>query len=108
MRWRNEEEGKALCVPAAQAGGPTETWQEEEEDRAGWSQPSAPGTTALNLPWTGETCQTETGEDTEEQQGETERAGEERQREETGEVRKHSKTAGRGETFVLNTLKSCN
>lgn len=62
-------------LPAAQACGLTETWLAEGEDRAGWSQPSAPGTTALNLAWGGEAYCPQTGgtaEPTDERQRETE------------------------------------
>ncbi len=61
-------------LPAAQACGLTVTWLAEGEDRAGWSQPSAPGTSALNLAWGGEAyCpQTGTAEHTDERQRATE------------------------------------
>lgn len=73
-------------VPAAQACGLTHTWL-AAEDTAGWSQPSAPGTTALNLAWTGEAYCPQTG--TGEQKEEHQRRGEERtgEREEEEETR---------------------
>lgn len=90
-------------LPAAQACGPTETWLAEGEDRAGWSKPSAPGTTALNLAWGCEAyrSQTGTGEHTDERQrGRTgERVEERRERKKRRrqeEIRKHSKTIGNG------------
>lgn len=85
-------ERRKAPLPAAPACGLTVTWPAEGEDRAAWSRPSAPGTTALNLAWRGEAyCpQPGTGERTEEQQGEAE--GEKRRQ----EIRKHSHTARRG------------
>lgn len=66
-------------LPAARACGLTVTWLAEGEDRAE-SQPSAPGTTALNLAWGGEAyCpQTGTGGHTEEQQRQAEQNRRER------------------------------
>lgn len=85
-------------LPAAQACGLTVTWL-AEKDRAGWSQSSAPGTTALNLAWGGEAYYPQTGteEHTEKRQRETEEErGERKQRREEKkiEIRKHS--VGRG------------
>lgn len=79
-------------LPAAPACGLTVTWLAEGEDRAGWSQPSAPGTTALNLAWRGEAyCpQTGTGEHTEEQQREATQGGGEKRK----TKRRQEKTRG--------------
>lgn len=98
-------------LPAAPACGLTVTWLAEGEDRAGWSQPSAPGTTALNLAWRGEAyCpQTGTGEHTqrssrERQDRVEERRGrqeEDKKRQE--EIRKHSQTARRGWRHLIYT-----
>lgn len=52
--------GRKKLVPAAQACGPTNIWLAKREGRGGWSQPSAPGTTALRLAWTGEACSLQT------------------------------------------------
>lgn len=62
---RKKKEGP---LPAAQACGLRDTLLAEEEDSAGWSRPSAPGTTALNQAWGGEAgySQTGTGEHVEE------------------------------------------
>lgn len=66
--WGKEE--KEGPLPAAPACGLTAPWLVEGEDRAGWSQTSAPGTTALNLAWGGEACcpQAGTGDHTKQQQ----------------------------------------
>lgn len=69
---RRKKKGGPL--PAAQACSLRETWLAEEEDIAGWSQPSAPGTTALNVAWADEAYwpQTGTGKHTGQQQREAE------------------------------------
>lgn len=57
----NGERGRTGPLPAAPACGLAVTWLAEGEDRAGWSQPSAPGTTAPSLAWRGEACRSQTG-----------------------------------------------
>lgn len=57
----NEETGRTGPLPAALACGLSVTWLAEGKDRAGWSQPSAPGTTAPSLAWRGEACYSQTG-----------------------------------------------
>lgn len=47
-------------LPAAQPCGLTKLWPAEREDRAGWNQPSALGTSALSLAWGGEACSPQT------------------------------------------------
>lgn len=72
-----------------------------KEDRAGWSQPLAPDTTALNQTCGGEAycSQTGTGE-------RVERAEQDRSRgKDTRNIRKHSKTAGKTQkAFHFKTL----
>lgn len=97
---------KKSPLPAAQACGLTVTWLAEGEDRAGWSQTSAPGTTALNLACSGEAyCpQTGTGGHTEEQQREAgQERGWRRKERRQEEIRKHSKTVGGGKEHLFYT-----
>lgn len=48
-------------VPAAPTCGLAVTWRAEWENRGGWSQPSAPDTSALSLTWRREACGSHTG-----------------------------------------------
>lgn len=88
--------GRKKLVPAAQACGPTNIWLAKREGRGGWSQPSAPGTTALSLAWTGEACSLQTEAAEREQEG----------RRENEKLESHQRRRNRTEKFASYTLKA--